>query len=120
MQVSRGIAGIFVLIACLAAPLGRAALASTESRFEGVVLRTHVTICQFKPRGCAGYMEVATERGGRRAQWTVQVRLGVPIRRGDDYVYLASLGGKRVSIVHVNEDGAIIARSIEVLTEAAR
>ena len=83
------------------------------------MLRTHVTLCQLKPRGCAGYMVVATKRAGRREQWTVQVRLGVPIRRGEDYVYLATLDGKTISVTYVGESSGMVARSIEVLNPVA-
>lgn len=100
------------MAACIAAP---AAPASQERKFEALVLRTHITLCQFKPRGCAGYMVVAAERPGKREQWTVQIPLGVPIRRGEDYIYLASLGGSTVSVTYVNQRGGIVARSIEVI-----
>ena len=54
-------------------------------------------------------------REGRREQLAVQVRLGVPIRRGDDYILLANLLGRTVSVTYVLEKGALVARSIEVL-----
>ncbi|TAK49461.1 MAG: hypothetical protein EPO27_05255 [Betaproteobacteria bacterium] len=102
------------MAACIAAP------ASQERKIEALVLRTHVTLCQFKPRGCAGYMVVATtERPGKREQWTVQIPLGVPIRRGEDYVFLASLGGSAISVTYVRERDAIVARSIEVIDAKA-
>jgi hypothetical protein len=116
MRITRHITGVLALLAALAAPLSGAA--DAERKFEGLVLRTHVTLCQLKPRGCAGYMDVETERAGRRERWTVQVRLGVPIRYGDDYVYLATLDRNVVSVTHVSENGAIVARSIEVLKRA--
>ena len=114
-RLARRIAALLVATACMAALPALAAPASIEGKFEGLVLRTRVTVCQFKPRGCAGYMVVETERAGRRVQWTVQVRLGVPIRRGEDYIYLASLGGSAISATYVSEQDAIIARSIEVI-----
>ena len=43
------------------------------------------------------------------------MRLGVPIRDGEKYVYLASLGEKLISVVHVTEKGALVAVSIEVI-----
>ncbi len=103
------------MAACIAAPYASAASASQERKIEALVLRTHVTLCQFRPRGCAGYMEVETERSGRRLRWTVQVPLGVPIRRSEDYIYLASLGGSTVSVTYVSQRDAIVARSIEVI-----
>jgi hypothetical protein len=59
-------------------------------------------------------MILETGQRGRREQVMVQVRLGVPIRHEDDYVYLPSLGGKLVSVTYVTEKDAIVAKSIEV------
>ena len=109
---------IALLVAALAFPPAGAAPASAERRIDGSVVRTKVTLCEFRPRGCAGYLVLEVERGGKREQLTVQVRLGVPIRRGEEYVLLASLPGSVVSVVCVAENGAIVARSIEV-TESA-
>jgi hypothetical protein len=64
-------------------------------------------------------MVVALAGKGRREQVTVQVRLGVPIRRKDEYVLLPTLRGSMVAIVHIVEEGSIVARSIEVLKKAA-
>jgi len=94
---------------------GGAAQAEVEKKVEGRVLQVRVTLCQYKPRGCAGYFVLDAMREGRREQLTVQVRLGVPIRNGEDYVLLATLPGRVVSVTHVVENGAIVARSIEVL-----
>ncbi|TAN50450.1 MAG: hypothetical protein EPN19_14095 [Betaproteobacteria bacterium] len=115
MSKSHRIAGALALVASLATPLAAAAATDVERKFEGLVLRTQVTLCQFKPRGCAGYMDVETRRAGRSERWTVQVRLGVPIRRGEDYVFLASLGGSAISVTYVRERDAIVARAIEVI-----
>ncbi|MBI2753743.1 MAG: hypothetical protein HYX46_09570 [Betaproteobacteria bacterium] len=109
-----------LLLACVAALLtgtsfAGAVLADAERKVEGRVLHVKVTLCQFKPRGCAGYMILDAGRDGRREQVTVQVRLGVPIRHGEDYVLLATLPGSAVSVTHVIEKDAIVARSIEVL-----
>lgn len=119
MPISHHIAGMLALIATLATPLSGVAATDVERKFEGLVLRTHVTLCQFKPRGCAGYMDVEAKRAGRSERWTVQVRLGVPIRRGEDYVLLASLGGSAIAVTYVRERGAIVARSIEVIDPPA-
>ena len=109
------IAAVFLLIAGLAVPLAGAAQASAERSIEGKVLHAKVTLCEFRPRGCAGYMVVEIDRDGRREQVMVQVRPGVPIRRRDDYVLLPTLSGRLVSVVHAMEKGAIVAKSIEVL-----
>ena len=60
------------------------------------------------------------KRGGRRERVAVEVRLGVPIRDGEKYVYLASLGESLVSVVHVTEKGALVAVSIEVIGRLTR
>ena len=111
----RRIAAFFLLIAGLAAPLTGAAQAIAERRIAGKVLHLKVTLCESRPRGCAGHMVVEVDREGGHEQVMVQVRLGVPIRRGDDYVLLGTLPGRLVSVVHVTEKGAIVAKSIEVL-----
>jgi len=120
MQALRHIVGALLLCSCVFAPFTGAARAGAEQKLEGLVLRTNVTLCQLKPRGCAGYFVLETERGSRRERVTVQVRLGVPIRHEDDYVFLASLSGNLVSVTYVSEKGAIVARSIVVLYKAAR
>ena len=102
------------LTTALAALPAAAQPSNAERRLEGRVLRTTVTLCQLKPKGCAGYFVLEAERGGKREQITVQVRLGVPIRHGEDYVLLATLPGSVISVVHVVEKGAIVARWIEV------
>lgn len=108
-----------LLAAALVALPALAAGPSAERRIEGRVLHATVTLCQLKPKGCAGYFVLDAERSGKREQMTVQVRLGVPIRHGEDYVLLATLPGSVVSVVHVVDKGAIIARWIEVRDIAA-
>ncbi len=103
----------------LSAALADVAQAGAEQSIQGTVLQTRVTLCQSRPRGCAGSMVLEVAREGRREQVTVRVRLGVPIRHEDDYVLLATLRGSTVSVVHVVEKGAIVARSIEVTKKAA-
>lgn len=105
---------LLVMIA-LAGPGDGGAQAREERRVEGRVLETKLTICQLKPLGCAGTMILETERAGKRERLRVRVRLGVPIRRGDDYVSLGVLGGSRVKVVYVTEKNSIVARSIVVL-----
>lgn len=120
MQMMPGFrAEIVALLMTCASPLAMAGAADAEHRIQGAVLETTVTLCQLKPRGCAGFMVVELAREGRREQVTVQVRLGVPIRHEDDYVLLGTLRGSIVSVVHVVEKGAIVARSIEVTKKAA-
>ncbi|MEW6688490.1 MAG: hypothetical protein AB1452_05280 [Pseudomonadota bacterium] len=102
------------LLALLAALPGRADAAGEERRIDGRVLRVTVTLCQLKPKGCAGYFILETRKAARREQVTVQVRLGVPIRHGENYVLLGTLTGSVVSVVHVIEKGALVARSIKV------
>lgn len=120
MEALRRIVGVSLVIAVAVAPLGSPAQPGAEQKFEGRVLHTKVTLCEHRARGCAGYMILETDLRGRRERVMVQVRLGVPIRHGDDYVYLASLGGKLVSVIHVTEKGAIVARAIQVLDGTAR
>lgn len=115
----RRIAAAALVIWSLAVPLAPGAQPGVEQRLQGAVLSTRVTLCELKPRGCAGYMIVQTDPTGGRERVTVQVRLGVPIREGETYVALATLDGRAVSVVYVNEKGRLIARSIEVLGKMA-
>ena len=112
---ARRIASVSLLIVALAAPCGSSAQGREERKVEGRVLEVKVRLCQMKPRGCAGSMVLETDREGRRERLTVQVRLGVPIRHGDDYVMLGVLRGSAVKVVHVTENGTIVAQWIEVL-----
>ncbi len=115
----RHMAAAAFLVASLVAPIGADAQAIAEQKIQGTVLRTRVTLCELKPRGCAGYMILEAERPGGRERTLVQVRLGVPIRQEERYVALALLAGHKVSVVYVKEKGGIVARSIEVLGKAA-
>jgi len=108
------------LVLALALAFSGAASADSEKKLEGRVLQVKVTLCQYKPRGCAGYFVLDAMREGKREQLTVQVRLGVPIRNGEDYVLLATLPGRLVSVTHVVEKNAVVAQSIEVLEKPAR
>ena len=116
----RQIAGVSLLIAILVALLTAPAPARAEERIEGRVLRTTITLCEVKPRGCAGIIVLETNRQGKHEQVTVQVRLGVPIRHEDEFLYLSALDGSVVSVTYVTEKGAIIARSIEMTTRSMR
>jgi hypothetical protein len=104
-----------LLTIALAASGEGSAQAREERRVEGRVLETKLQICQLKPRGCAGTMILETERAGTRERLSVRVQLGVPIRRGEDYVSLGVLGGSRVKVVYITEKGSIVAQWIEVL-----
>lgn len=111
----RRMTAAFFLLASVLAPTAAAAQAVAERKIEGTVLRTKVTLCQLKPRGCAGHMILEATRKDKRERVLVRVRLGVPIRRGEKDLALAVLDGSVVSVVYVDEKGGIIARSIEVL-----
>lgn len=111
---------IWLLIVGLMLLLTAPAPAAAEQRVEGRVLRTKITICELKPRGCAGFMVLETHHQRESDEVTIQVPLGVPIRNEDIYVYLPALDGSVVSVTYVTERGVIIARSIEVITGASR
>ena len=118
-RVVRRMTALIVVLASLALPMAVAAQAIAEQKIEGAVLRTRVTLCQLRPRGCAGYMILDAARRGGRERVLVQVRLGVPITRDKRDVALAVLAGSKVSVVYVAEKGGIVARSIEVLSMPA-
>lgn len=83
---------------------------------EGTVAGTKLTRCTFKPGGCEGTLILETQGEGKIARITINVPLGTPIKKGDEDVYLPTLNGKAVSIVHITERGEKIAKSIEVRT----
>ena len=118
-QTVRRVAVASLLASIIALPFPASAQAVAERKIEGTVLRTKVTVCEMRARGCAGYLILETAREGRPAQVMVQVRLGVPIRQGDDYVYLPTLGGSTIAVIYITEKGAVIARSIMVVKPAA-
>ena len=116
----RDIANLSLLIAFLAGQLVFAAPAIAQEKIEGKVLQTKLTACEFKPGSCAGSMVIEADRQGKPEQVTVQVRLGVPIKHGGEYLYLPALRGSVVSVAHVNEKGEFVAKSIDVVKKAAR
>lgn len=118
-RVVRRMTALIVVLASLALPMAVAAQAISEQKIEGAVLQTRVTLCQLRPRGCAGYMILDAARQGGRERVLVQVRLGVPITRDERDVALAVLAGSKVSVVYVAEKGGIVARSIKVLSMPA-
>ena len=116
----RYIANLSLLIAFLAAQLVFVAPALAQEKIEGKVLQTKLTACELKPGGCAGSMVIEVDRQGKLEQVTVQVRLGVLIRHGNEYLYLPALRGSVVSVAHVTEKGEFVAKSIDVVKKAAR
>lgn len=106
---------ILLLLLTLSLPAAHAAPANAELMIEGRVGKVTVTLCEFRPRGCAGYFMLEALREGRLDRLMVKVRPGVPIRHGESYVLLANLPGSLVSVVYVLEKAAMVARSIEVI-----
>ncbi|MEW5707510.1 MAG: hypothetical protein AB1830_01180 [Pseudomonadota bacterium] len=86
-----------------------------QDMIEGTVTGTKLTRCSFKPGGCEGSLVLETRSEGKVAQITIKVPLGTPIKKGAEDVYLPTLNGKEVRIVHGMEKGETVARSIEVL-----
>ncbi len=103
------------LIAALAATFSTlTGTALAQEKIEGKVISTKLTVCQFKPGGCAGSLLMETAAPGKREQVTIQVPLGTMIRKGEEVVYLPALRGRIVAVTHVTEKGERIARAIDV------
>lgn len=101
--------------AVLAWALGTAP-ALAQDVIEGIVTGTKLTRCSFKPGGCEGSLVLETRSEGKVAQITIKVPLGTPIKKGTEDVYLPTLNGKEVRIVHGLEKGETVAKSIEIRT----
>lgn len=101
--------------AALALLLGAVA-AFAQDVIEGTVTGTKLTRCSFKPGGCEGSLVLETRGGGKLEQITIKVPLGTPIKKGTEDVYLPTLNGKEVRIVHGLEKGEKVAKSIEIRT----
>lgn len=86
---------------------------SAQDRLEGKVLGTTLTHCDFKPGGCAGNLVLEATQAGKAAQVTVQVPLGIMIRRGNETAYLPTLQGSTVVIVLDPSKDERTAKSIE-------
>ena len=91
----------------------------SQEKVEGTVVSTKVTLCQFKPGGCEGYLTLDAKGTTKSEQVTIKVALGTPIKKGNEYAYLPTLRGKLVAVGYVTDRGEKLAKSIEVL-EARR
>jgi hypothetical protein len=89
-----------------------------QEKIEGVVTGTKLTMCSFKPGGCAGSLVLEVQRDKNMEQVAVKVPLGTHIRKGDEHTYLPALRGNMVSISHIVENGEKIAKSIDVIKPA--
>lgn len=90
-----------------------------QEKIEGTVVGTKLTLCQFKPGGCEGYLTLETTGAVKPEQVTLKVALGTPIKKGKEDVFLPALRGKSVAVSYVTDKGEKLAKSIEVL-EAKR
>lgn len=88
--------------------------ALAQEVIEGTVTGTKLTRCSFKPGGCEGSLVLEARSEGEMVQVTIKVPLGTPIKKGAEHVYLPTLNGKEVRIVHGMEKGEKVAKSIEV------
>ena len=86
-----------------------------QEKAEGTVVSTKVTLCQFKPGGCEGYLTLETKEAAKTEQITIKVALGTPIKKGNEYAYLPALRGKLVAVTYVTDKGEKLAKSVEVL-----
>jgi len=87
----------------------------SQEKAEGTVVSTKVTICQFKPGGCEGYLTLETKGGAKPEQVTIKVALGTPIKKDKEDLYLPTLRGKLVAVSYVTDKGEKLAKSVEVL-----
>ena len=95
--------------------LAYASVGFGQERVEGVVVSTKLTKCSFKPGGCEGNLVLETSRGDKKEQLTIKVPLGTQIKKGNEDIYLPALRGNLVAVTQVSDNGAKVARSIEVI-----
>lgn len=107
------IRAIFVLILSAYTLVGWA-----QEKIEGKVVSSKLTACSFKPGGCEGSLVLEAQRAGKMEQVTIKVLLGTQIKKGEEYVYLPTLRGNRVSIAHATEKGEKVAKTIDVVETA--
>ena len=106
------------LRALLASVLAAAMYPSTgfaQEKSEGTVVRTELTLCDFKPGGCEGSLVLETKSAGKLEQMTIKVPKGTLIKKSNDFVLLPALRGSVVSVSYVKDKGDNLAKSIEVL-----
>ncbi len=96
------------LLVAVASPAPEAA----EERIEGTVVSTVLTACGMKPGTCEGSLVLGTK--GMHGQVAVKVPNGTLIKKGDGHVFLPDLKGSQVAIAYVNDNGARVAKVIEV------
>jgi hypothetical protein len=89
-----------------------------QEKLDGVVKSTKLTMCSFKPGGCAGSLVLEVQRDKNVEQVAVKVPLGTHIKKGDEYAYLPALRGNMVTINHIVENGEKVATSIDVIKPA--
>lgn len=90
----------------------------TQEKIEGLVTSTKLTMCSFKPGGCAGNLVLDVQHAGKTEQVAIKVPLGTQIKKGNEYAYLPALRGNMVTINLVVENGEKVARSIDVIKPA--
>ena len=108
-----------ILQLCLAVVLlAYASIGFGQERVEGVVVGTKLTKCSFKPGGCEGNLVLERQQGDKKEQLTIKVPLGTQIKQGNEDIYLPALRGNLVAVTQVSENGAKVAKSIEVIKSA--
>ena len=102
---------LFLVVVLLAS----ASVGFGQERIEGVVVSTKLTKCTFKPGGCEGNLVLETPRGDTKEQLTIKVPLGTQIKKGNEDIFLPALRGNLVAVTHISENGAKVAKSIELI-----
>ena len=95
--------------------LAYASVGFGQERVEGVVVSTKLTKCSFKPGGCEGNLVLEMPRGDKKEQLTIKVPLGTQIKKGTEDIFLPALRGNLVAVTQVSDNGAKVAKSIEVI-----
>ena len=104
-----------LLIAAVAGTMSAFPWASeAQEKIEGKVLSTKLTICQFKPGGCAGSLVMETAAPRKPEQVTIRIPLGTMIKQGNDVVYLPALRGREVIVEVAADKGERVAKTISV------
>jgi hypothetical protein len=92
---------------------GAVTVAWAQQTFEGTVVSTTLTACDFKPGTCEGTVVLET-KGAAPGRVTIKVPKGTQIKQGNEHLFLPGTKGRLVAITYVENKGEKVARSIEV------
>jgi hypothetical protein len=87
---------------------------SAQQVVEGIVVRTTLTACEFKPGSCEGTAVLERKTSGKAEQVTIKVPKGTQIKHGSEHLFLPGLKVRLVAVTYVEDKGEKVATSIDV------